>query len=202
MRATLAALSLFAANTACLRSTEFRCEGDTECGSGNRCEIQNGIGHCVIGNAVPDGGPQDGSPGDDATDGPPTTCPGTMIGAHFYQKTLQMSTWQAAQNFCAATAGAPARAYLAIPDNAQELTDIAGVAAASVPFWVGISDETTEGKFITTKGDMATFLPWTAGAPTTTPPNNKDDCVEAISATNIKDVQCNGSLFGMCECEP
>jgi hypothetical protein len=48
-------------------------------------------------------------------------------------------------------------------------------------------------------------LPWAPGHPTTTPPNNSDDCVHVVTANQpaqqFVDDKCNMQLPAICECE-
>jgi hypothetical protein len=88
-------------------------------------------------------------------------------------------------------------AYLAIPDDAAELANLATVA--SPPFWIGIDDKEDQGTFMTQKGVSAVFLPWAPGQPNLGPQN---DCVAAISSTQIATDRCGNKQAAVCECEP
>lgn len=56
--------------------------------------------------------------------------------------------------------------------------------------------------WLTVKGGTKTFLPWETGHPTTSPPNNQDDCVRVVTAdAKFFDDRCNTQLAAICECE-
>lgn len=224
MRASwLLVVSLTLGAGACLRSTEYRCSTNTECGTGGTCES---VGFCSFpdtgctsgerfgdsagplanqctGTSGIDGGPIDSPPIDGVMiDGPPAGCPGDYVtitggqGTHRY-RILPAGNWLQQRDMCIATTTS---AYLAIPDDLGELQALATLAAAA-RFWVGITDTANEGTWVTTKGTPQTFLPWEPGAPNNG--NNQDDCVDANMATSqFKDERCNTQNIGVCECEP
>ena len=203
----------------CLRSTEFKCETSAQCGANGACEStgycsfpddQCGrryassagslANQCVGGTAI-DAGID--SAHDAAIDAPPASCPAgfaTLTGApHKYKLVTAVGVWNAQMNGCAALAPT---AYLAIPDDANELTALDGLAGASATYWVGVSDTATEGTWLTVKGTPQTFLPWETGHPITSPPNNQNDCVRAVTAdAKFFDDKCNTQLPAICECE-
>jgi hypothetical protein len=88
-------------------------------------------------------------------------------------------------------------AYLAVPDDASEISNLATVA--SPPSWIGIDDKATSGTFVTQEGAPAWFLPWGSGQPNLGPQN---DCAAAISATQIATEKCSVKHAAVCECEP
>jgi hypothetical protein len=108
--------------------------------------------------------------------------------AHLY-KALAGVSWDEAKMMCDLTSRS---AYLAVPDDATELAALATVATP--PFWIGIDDKATSGMFVTQKG-----APWAAGQPNLGPQN---DCVAAISATQIATEKCGTRHAAVCECEP
>jgi hypothetical protein len=202
----------------CLRTTEFRCASSAECGAGGVCEP---IGFCSVPNpecagtgrsysdsagqglsntCVPAGAP---GPGNDAgidasSDAMPVgKCPSGYAAvagsAHLY-KALSGVSWDEARMMCDLTSKS---AYLAVPDDATELANLATVATP--PFWVGIDDKATSGMFVTQKAAPASFLPWGPGQPNLGPQN---DCVVAISATQIATEKCSVKHAAVCECEP
>ncbi len=224
MRAIVTLFVFVAVLTAgCLRSTAFRCAADSDCGAGGVCEP---VGFCSVPNAdcpgtgrsygdsagqglsntcVPAGAPGPGpGPGVDAgvdasSDAMPAgKCPSGYASAagsaHLY-KALSGVTWDEARMMCDQTSSA---AYLAIPDDATELADLATVASS--PFWIGIDDKVDQGTFVTQKGVQAVFLPWAPGEPDSTPPGQ--DCVDAVSATQIASDRCGNKQAAVCECEP
>jgi hypothetical protein len=98
---------------------------------------------------------------------------------------------------CSATAPT---AYLAIPDDANELAAFDTFAGGSTPYWVGVDDKATEGTWLTVKNTPQTFLPWAPGHPITSPPNNKNDCVR-VATGQFTDEACNNQHAAICECE-
>jgi hypothetical protein len=204
----------------CLRGTAFRCAESSDCGAGGVCEP---VGFCSVPNAecpgtgrsygdsagqglsntcVPAGSPGPGPGVDAGVDAPGdampvTRCPSDYApvagSAHLY-KALSDVNWDAARMMCKQTSAA---AYLAIPDDATELANLATVATA--PFWIGIDDQGNQGDFVTQKGVPAMFLPWASGEPNMT---GQNDCVDAISATEIATEKCSNKHAAVCECEP
>jgi hypothetical protein len=220
MRAIVTAFVFVAVLTAgCLRSTAFRCAENSDCGTDGVCEP---VGFCSVANAecpgtgrsyvdsagqglsnscVPAGAPGSGPGIDAGIDAPGDAmpagkCPSDYAAvagsAHLY-KALSGVNWDAARMMCDQTS----RAYLAIPDDAAELAAIATLATA--PFWIGINDKDNQGTFVTQKGAPASFLPWAAGQPNLGPQN---DCVAAISSTQIATDRCSNKQAAVCECEP
>ena len=219
MRALATLFVLLAVLTAgCLRTTEFRCASNAECGASGACEP---IGFCSVADpqctgtgrsysdsagqglsntCVPTGAP---GPGNDAGVDPPgdampvNRCPSgyaPIAGSSHLYKVLSAVSWDEARMTCGLTARA---AYLAVPDDTGELAGLA--TAATPPFWVGIDDKATPGAFVTQKGAPASFLPWGPGQPNLAPQNN---CVVAISATQIATEKCGTKHPAVCECEP
>jgi len=210
-----------AISAGCLRQTEFRCDTNAECGAAGRCEAegfcsffdgacsgtQQRFGEsagtfanqCVGGGGSGDDGGVD-SPG--TNDDGPAGCPSgydPLAGApgHLYKRVIVGDNWSGQHNSCVATA--PGRAYLAIPDDAAELQalfTLAGVATS----WVGINDLQTENTFVNVKGVPQIFLPWASGEPDDT--QGGQDCVAAVSATQIVTEKCNTVFAAICECEP
>jgi len=222
MRITVMCLALGAvASAGCLRSTQFKCVQDTDCGATGVCEA---VGYCSFPNSdCPGTGrsfndsagqglantclPVKGPPpvfdaGVDAPaqiDAPAAGCPSPYAAvagsAHLY-KVLGSTSWNTAASDCKLTS---ASAYLAVPDDATELMNLATVAAAT-PFWVGIDDQDHNDVFTTQKGTTATFLPWGQNEPDRGPPAK--DCVMAISMTQLATDRCGNGHIAVCECEP
>jgi hypothetical protein len=221
------ALLMFAVVLAgCLRATEFKCEMSSQCGAGGQCEStgycsvaddQCGrryspsagslAGQCVGGTAIDAG--IDSPPGMDAMmdgSGSNSNCPSGYVAvsgqAHMYKVLATNAVWNGQSSACTATS---ANAYLAIPDDATELAALDTLAGATATYWVGVSDSATEGTWLTVKNAPQTFLPWAPGHPTTTPPNNSDDCVHVVTANQpaqqFVDDKCNMQLPAICECE-
>lgn len=213
-----------ASSTACLRQTEFRCSTNEQCTPNGTC--QTSVGYCsfpdsACGQRFGDSAGQyagqcvDGTqPGAEAgmvidapgtVDSPPAaTCPasftplpGAPAGGHVYFKLATNANWP---NQVAACTALSTKAYLAVPNDAAELTGIAMVSGAAI-FWVGIDDQTTEGQYVQATGGAATFLPWATGQPDG---GSMENCVAATSTT-FSDEKCTGgtsSRPGVCECTP
>lgn len=204
------------ASAGCLRNTEFKCRFDADCGTMGACET---IGYCSFPNAECAGGR---SFSDSAGQGLPNTCVGatnpglgvdapmvdgmmnvvcpapfaTIAGsAHLYKRLINVS-WDTARTNCRVNT---ALAYLAIPDDAAELMNLAAVAMGT-PFWIGLDDQQQNGTFMTQKGVQATFLPWANGQPNQG--NPPKECVNAVSATEIATERCGTQQTAVCECEP
>jgi hypothetical protein len=214
--ATCLVLATFA-SAGCLRSTAFRCQSDSDCGASGACEA---IGYCSFPNAdCADTGrsfsdsagqnlsgtcvPAADRPGPDAgVDGTLSVgCPGdyaALAGSAHVYKLLGNASWDEVTNMCKATTTA---AYLAVPDDATELMNLA-TAAMALPVWIGIDDKVQQGMFVTQKRVPATFLPWAPGEPDNGNPAKRQECVEAMSATQIATDQCGTPHVAICECEP
>lgn len=209
------------ASAGCLRSTAFRCASDTECGASGACEANGfcsfpnasceGTGRsfsdtagpelantCVPGGTLP---PIDAgmNPPDAPIDGPSVGCPSgytPVAGSPHRYKVLAAISWDTAASSCKATS---ASAYLAVPDDATELANLA-TAAGATPFWLGIDDKAVQNNFVSQAGGMATFLPWAPGEPDHGPPAK--ECVVGISSTQIATEKCGTAHVAVCECVP
>jgi Lectin C-type domain len=216
----LAALGATLCATACLRTTEFHCTTNADCGASGVCAP---MGLCSIADSLCPGGLRysdtagsqanecvGGGGGVDAPtsidggpDAPPAGCPAGYNtipggqGTHRYRLLTATDDWQTQRAFCAATTSS---GYLAIPDDLTELQAIATLGAAN-RFWLGISDLATENVFLSVKNLPQTFLPWEGGQPNDGPPS--EDCVEVESSSaRINDERCNTKYVAVCECEP
>jgi hypothetical protein len=211
----------------CLRSTEFHCSDSTQCAGGvcqpvGFCSFENSgcpsgqrfgdsagmyAGQCADGGDVDAGvDAVDDALEDAMIDSPADTssaCPATyamVTGApanRVYRLIAAAATWDAQRTACAADG---ATAYLAIPDDATELMAINTLAAANTDYWIGVSDQATEGTYLNVKGAAQTFLPWDVGQPNNV---NNSDCV-LVHQTNRtwNDMLCVNTLPAVCECEP
>ncbi|MEO8700038.1 MAG: C-type lectin domain-containing protein [Kofleriaceae bacterium] len=207
MRALLVVVVLA---SGCLRSTQFTCELDGDCGSG-RCET-NGFcsfadASCASGNRF---GELSGSlantcvdevPADAGLDAPPDApaCPAdyqAIAGApNLYRLTATAASWQNRRDNCTDEG-----TYLAIPNDLAELTALVTLAAPATPIWVGVSDEATENTFVTVLGAPQTFLPFAPGEPNDQP--GAADCLRATSAFQFADDRCSAAYRAICECGP
>ncbi len=224
MRALL--LVFVAASAGCLRSTQFQCATDADCGANGVCEAvkfcsfpDDACGGRRFGDSagpyanqcttassmMPDAGNQMGS--DSST--PPTDgsqsvgCPAgyNVVGTlpHKYKVLTVPNDWQTQVTACNATS--PSSAYLFIPDDATELAAIDAIAGAQ--YWVGIDDLQTVNTFVNVKNLPQTFLPWDTGAgePNNGPP--PEQCVDAHKANNlIYTDKCSNKYPAVCECDP
>jgi hypothetical protein len=153
----------------------------------------SGLDAEVSPDAAIDAAPPDASIGCPANYG---SLPGAPPNPHRYRLSpLGSAGFNSHRTLCESHAP---NAYLAIPDDAAELTGLA-MAAGSTPFWVGITDQVTEGTYLTVRGAAAVFLPWAGGQPDDA--GAGEDCVSASSA-NISDSACNNTFIAVCECDP
>lgn len=203
----------------CLPHSDYHCTTNDQCGSSGTCES---VGYCSFPDTSCTGGARFGTGagsyenqcvGEVAIDGgidtpppidaPPGGCPAgylTITGgttAHKYKLITGIADWSTQMASCAATS---ASAYLAIPDDAGELTALSTLAAVA-QYWVGISDTATEGTFVTVKGAPAPTTLWAPGQPDNSGPGGSD-CVAGLMATStLDDLRCNTKLRAICECE-
>ena len=219
--AALTAAAGAAVLASCLHGTSFMCARDDQCtgAAGGRCELQVGYcsfsdGSCASGSRFGDhsgsyagkcvgeeGGP-DGAI-DGATDGmidtPMARCAGyaalSGIATHVYRGIPGAATWTSQSSTCMAEGG-----YLAEPDDDTELVAI-NMLAGAIEIWVGVSDQTTEGTFVTSRGAAATFLPWETGEPDNAPAGGAD-CVRSSATGMYADDRCSTLRRAVCECEP
>lgn len=219
MRAWAICLVAAAALTAgCLRTTAFRCERNAECGAAGVCEA---VGYCSVpdmqcegtgrsysdsagpslaSTCVPGSGPGLDAGVDAPIDGrPPAGCPPGYAAvngsSHRYKALPGNPSWDEARTMCGS---ATAVTYLALPDDATELANLATLAAP--PSWLGLDDQAIEGTFVNRNNVPATFLPWATGEPDNGPP--AENCVAAVSATQIATERCGNRHPAVCECEP
>jgi hypothetical protein len=221
MRAALLLLPL-ALSTACLRQTEFNCSLNSQCNPGGVCQTSVGFcsfadsacssgqrfgdsagsysGQCVGGQSGGDGG------GIDSPDAMAVGCPADYAAitggtaGRVYKKAPNNVNWTGQFDYCQGTS---ARAYLAVPNDAGELTALHTLAGAT--FWVGINDRVTEGTFVQAEtGGVPGFLPWAANEPDNPGGQDGQDCVAATDTT-ISTEECTGGGSqrpGVCECMP
>lgn len=215
-------LALLCLLAGCLRSTEYHCTdssqcsggtcqpigfcsfADTACSTGQRfADSAGSFANACVGDGT-DAGVTDGMGSD--TLSPDTgggACPSTYAavagaqGNHVYRTVVATADWETQRAACAADG---ANAYLAIPDDANELVAVSSLFTQTMTFWVGITDAQMEGTFLTVKGATATFLPWQGGQPNDT---GNSDCVEASRTQHTyNDRTCDIQKRAICECEP
>jgi hypothetical protein len=215
--AAAAALAALAAGPAgCLRTTSFQCASDGNCSGSpaGRCEA-NGFcsfpdTSCTSGfrfgeHSGPDSGKCVGEGGSDGGIPPidgvidAAGCQATYSAlpggsAHVYRVLTGTANWSAQRTTCAGEG-----AYLVEPDDATELAAL-NMLAGAIEIWIGISDQTTEGTFVTTRDAAITFLPWTAGQPDDAPQGA--DCVFSSDTGMYSDDRCNIARRTICECDP
>jgi hypothetical protein len=215
-------------STACLRSTQYRCTEDSQCGSGGVCEPSQ---FCSFADSACAGGRRygefsgsvanqcvdetnteidagvDGPPGDGQNGG----CPADYVALagvsnRQYRVLMNPAPWATHQTACAAHGS---NTYLAVPDDQAELTAI--IAAANVArVWVGINDMATEGAYVTSNGGTfpANSPLWGSGEPNNQAlgggagQNNADCVVALMSSGRLADDRCTDSYRAVCECEP
>jgi hypothetical protein len=102
-----------------------------------------------------------------------------------YREVTAQVAWAAARANCMADG-----ADLWIPDTAME-------AAAWDGDWVGITDEATEGTWLTVDGVAATFLPWNVGQPDG---GTAENCARN-EGTTFEDRECTDQRDYVCECK-
>lgn len=218
------------ASSACLRSTEYRCSGDTSCSGGGVCES---TGYCSF--ADPDcssgrryndsagslagtctsGG---GSNTDDADmtpiDAPMQTTDGSMVdtpSAGCPNGYVTVAGGEAGHLYRVLTT--PAN-FMTQEGNCQLTTasahlfapgDLAELTAidtlvGGTPYWTGINDRTTQGTYVNTFGMAQTYLPWAPGNPSN---QANDQCSYSLPALHqIAEDRCNNTLPAVCECIP
>lgn len=162
-----------------------------------------------------DGKPIDSSGSGGATpdakpDGPPIDakqCPtnfqaisngpaGSVYKVHGYAQVGDQSLpFQTARTACVNEGG-----YLAIPDSASEITALLAATPREgmMPWmWIGITDQGTEGTWMTVLGTQASFLVWGSGEPDGGTQNN---CVLLAQTNQMYDSTCGTSWAFACEC--
>lgn len=217
------------ASAGCLRSTQFQCATNADCGANGTCEavkfcsfpdpacggnrFSDTAGpyanQCTSNANMPDAGTGSGSDsggGSDSgmTDAGSTGCPSgyDVVGTlpHKYKVIPGAQDWQTQVAACHATS---VSAYLIIPDDATELMAIDALTTTPGTYWIGVGDAATEGTYLNIKNMPQMFLPWdtAAGEPNNGPP--EEDCVDAHKANNFFYTdKCSIKMAAVCECEP
>jgi hypothetical protein len=102
-----------------------------------------------------------------------------------YREGTTLIGWDAAQEECLAEG-----AHLWVPNTALEAMTLTGD-------WVGITDEATEGTYLTVTGVPATYLPWAAGEPDG---GTAENCVRNADIV-FEDRACTDLRDFVCECD-
>lgn len=229
MRNLLAVCCAIAAS-GCLRTTEYRCSGDSACSGGGVCETTGFCsfidGECSSGRRYNDaagslGGTctSGGNTQDDAdvnpvidmqmvdstsADVPAAQCPTGYVTLTGGNAGHMYKVLTAAADWGAQEAACQlttVKSHLAVPDDLAELTALDAAVGGTLRHWVGVTDVVTEGTFVTVLGATATYLPWDPPAPDDAGPG--EHCVEAIPATHeFNDERCNQTRPAVCECAP
>lgn len=90
-------------------------------------------------------------------------------------------------------------AYVAIPNDASEIAafDLIVQNGSQPGYWVGLTDATVEGTWVTVLGAAATFLPWEMNQPNG---GNAMNCAVGYQS-QLYDVDCASALYVfICEC--
>jgi hypothetical protein len=229
MRALAVCAAIAWASAGCLRSPEFRCQRDGECGAGGLCEP---IGYCSSANAAC---PGTGRSFGDSAGGLSNTCvpagnPGPAPDAGVRDDAgiaIDAATDAAVDAPVApcgpgyAAIGGSPHLYKRFADDSWDraapgckltgtaaylaIPDDAGELADIVSLamtsqvWLGIDDKLVRDMFVTQKGAPATFLPWDENQPDQ---GMGRDCVRTASSTKIATDRCNSERAVVCECEP
>ena len=231
MRNLLAVCCAIAA-TGCLRTTEYRCAGDSTCSGGGVCETTGFCsfpdGECTSGRRYNDsagtlGGTCTGggitqedadvNPGVDMqiTDGATTDTPMAQCPAGY----VALAGGNAGHLYKVLTTAAnwdtqevecqltTLKSHLAVPDNLAELMALDTAVGGTLRHWVGVTDQPPA-----TEGTFVTLLGVNATYLPWDPPAPDDagpgeHCVEAIPATHeFNDERCNQTRPAVCECAP
>jgi hypothetical protein len=169
------------------RSASYRCETSADCATGRTCTD----GFCAV-------APID-APSADATDAPSDAmdlaikCQAagyTLVpGPDGYYKTeTTAANWTSALAACAAHV--PGASHLIVLSKVEEVTYMPTTIS-----WVGLSDRTTEGAFVTVTGEIGDQRPWAPGEP-----NGTGDCI-IKEGGQLYDRQCGDSNDYVCECD-
>ena len=94
--------------------------------------------------------------------------------------------------------------YVAIPNNEAELEAFDNISQnpAQPGYWIGITDQTTEGEWRTVLGNLATFLPWSSAQGGQPNGGVGANCAVGYDE-EIYDVACTMDAYVfICECTP
>ncbi|MFN0249482.1 MAG: lectin-like protein [Kofleriaceae bacterium] len=120
------------------------------------------------------------------------------LSAHLYVVSTVDLSWNEAVTSCSIRGG-----YLAIPDDDAEAVAI--VATHNNETWVGLSDQLTEGTWITVTGSTSFYARWMSGEPNNGGDPSLDpgqDCAQLYVGGAYDDDYCDEPKPFVCECEP
>lgn len=197
----LLALVAFAACDFPTPSEEYACRVTSDCEAGRVCEG----GYCVVGSASP----VDAAPGGDAAVTADAAMPDAnnfpaqlalcMAGGYepasngqYYRLPPNQASWVNAEADCADDV--PGATHLVVLSNPDEVQ-----IARTEPGWIGLSDRTTEGTFVTVTGETGDQRPWASGQPDNG--SGSEDCVRILGTGQLDDDQCGSNRFYACECD-
>jgi hypothetical protein len=191
-RAILAALAL----TACTfpqPSAEYSCRVTADCDSGRVCEG----GYCVVSsgsNGTPgvDAGPVDADAMGLAAQCMAAGYTQLPIAGGLYRAVSGARSWLDAQLDC--KDDVPGKTHLIVLSTTAEVA-----YAAAQPGWIGLSDRTTEGVFVTVTGEAGDQRPFDTGQPDNG--DASEDCVESRGNGRLNDDQCGLAKPYVCECD-
>jgi Lectin C-type domain len=117
--------------------------------------------------------------------------PGAPLGSRYYK----LPDWVPLGTHAAKCAG---EHVVVLDSDAESLALRNYTTRRGGFFWVGISDEATEGTWVTATGKTASYLPWAPGQPDG---GDAHDCAVQNEAGLFFDVACNVSYPTVCECD-
>ena len=217
------------ASSACLRTTEYRCSGDTSCSGGGVCEATGYCsftdGECASGRRYNDSAgtlagtcTSGGGGGNDANDTnmstdvltdtsmidtPVAQCPNGYVTVTGGEANHLYKVLTVAANFNAQESQCQlttVKSHLFAPGDITELTAIDTLVGGTGTYWTGINDKTTQGTYVNTFGVAQTYLPWATGNPSSAA---MDECTYATNVGHeIAEDRCNVCRPAVCECVP
>lgn len=140
---------------------------------------------------APDAAPPDAAPPVAPDAAVPDAAPAC---AYEYRAVTVEATWAAAAADCADDT--PGLSHLVVLEDDAENTGVDGLTG-NAPIWVGVTDEVTEGTWVTVLGGVQTYLPWGGNAP-----DGSGDCAERAGNGRWNDLPCASTRRYLCECAP
>jgi hypothetical protein len=119
-------------------------------------------------------------------------------GPNGYYRTFTAGTsWTNAQAACAAHV--PGSTHLIVLSTTAEVSYAATQTGGTLQAWIGLSDRTTEGQFVTVTAETGDQRPWSGGEP-----NNGagvEDCAVVKNNGQLDDRPCGTNYVYICECD-